>query len=126
MQPVRKRILLVDDEEDVRLFLKDFIAERDYEVEDVGTGDEALARIAKNKPDLVLLDLMLPGMDGLTCLEKIKQIDPKIAVIMITAYKDDEKIKRAQKLGVQNYIAKPFSLSYLENELAKLLPGQSS
>ena len=121
----RKRVLIVDDEADVRLFLQDFLSERDWAVTTAENGEKALEEIRRNKPDVVLLDIMMPGMDGLQCLEKIKELDPKITVIMITAFKDETRIARAKGLGAANYIVKPFSLSYLETELGKVL-GPSS
>ena len=117
-----KKILVVDDEDDVRLFLQDFLSERSLQVEGAGSGEEALTKIAKNEPDIVLLDVMMPGMDGLQCLEEIKKKSPNLTVIMITALKDETRINKAKKLGAQNYIVKPFSLGYLETELMKLIP----
>ncbi|MBN1688755.1 MAG: response regulator [Candidatus Omnitrophica bacterium] len=118
-----KKILVVDDEDDVRLFLQDFLNERNLAVEAAGNGEEALKKIEANPPDIVLLDIMMPGMDGLTCLEQIKKKHPKIMVVMITALKDETRINRAKELGAHNYIVKPFSLSYLETELMKLFQG---
>ena len=116
-----KRVLIVDDEDDVRLFLQDFLLERDLMVDTAENGEKALQKIEKNRPDMVLLDIMMPGMDGLQCLEKIKKFDSKIVVIMITAFKDEARINRAKQLGAADYIVKPFSLSYLETELVKIL-----
>jgi len=117
----RKSILVVDDEDDVRLFLHDFLTERDLDVDTAAAGQEALEKVQKKAPDIVLLDIMMPGMDGLECLEKIKKVSPNTTVIMITALKDENRIAKAQKLGALNYVVKPFSLSYLESELLKLI-----
>ena len=116
-----KKIMIVDDEEDVRLFLSDFLAEREFWVDTAGSGEEALEKLAKQSVDIILLDIMMPGMDGLECLDKIKQKYHKTTVIMITALKDEVKMARAKKSGAYDYIVKPFSLSYLETELTKLL-----
>ena len=117
-----KKILVVDDEDDVRLFLQDFLAERDMVVDTASNGKDALEKIDLNPPDAILLDIMMPGMDGLECLKNVKQKYPKTVVIMITALKDEARIATAKKLGASNYIVKPFSLGYLESELLKLLP----
>jgi len=117
----QKKILIVDDEDDVRLFLQDFLSEREFHVMAAACGEEALEMIEKVVPDIVLLDLMMPGMDGITCLEKIKKMHPKTNVIMITALNDEARVARAKKLGAHNYILKPFSLGYLETELMKLI-----
>lgn len=116
-----KKILVVDDEDDVRLFLQDFLSERDLEVFAAATGEEALEIIDRVKPDIVLLDLMMPGMDGLQCLEAIKKGHPQTNIIMITALNDEVRVAKAKKLGAHNYILKPFSLGYLETELMKLI-----
>ncbi len=116
-----KKILVVDDEDDVRMFLQDFLSERNLTVEAAESGEEALKKVEAIHPDIVLLDIMMPGMDGLECLEKIKKKYPEIIVIMITALKDEVRINRARELGAHNYVVKPFSLSYLETELMKLL-----
>ncbi len=119
--PATKKILVVDDEDDVRLFLQDFLSERDLVVDTAASGEEALEKVALKKPDIVLLDIMMPGIDGLQCLEEIKKKHPEILVIMITALKDEIRIAKAKKMGALNYIVKPFSLNYLEAELGKLL-----
>src|SRR5690242_13745547 len=105
-----KKILIVDDEEDVRMFLRDFLSDRDFEVETAGCAEEALEKYPGYKPDITLLDIMMPGMDGLQCLEEIRKISPKGTVIMITALKDEARMARAKKLGAHDYIVKPFSL----------------
>jgi len=116
-----KKILVVDDEDDVRLFLQDFLSERDLDVYAALCGEDALVIVEKENPDIVLLDLMMPGMDGIECLEKIKKNHPKTDIIMITALNDDVRVAKAKKLGAHNYILKPFSLGYLETELMKLI-----
>ena len=116
-----KKILVVDDEDDVRLFLQDFLAERDLQVDTAGSGQEAIDKTAAMLPDIILLDIMMPGMDGLECLRQIKSKHPNVAVVMITALKDEARIANAKKLGAYNYIVKPFSLSYLETELMKII-----
>jgi len=116
-----KKVLVVDDEDDVRLFLEDFLRERELEVVTAASGEEALEKLDAEKPDLILLDIMMPGMDGLQCLEKIKAKSAQTIVVMITAFKDEVRIERAKQLGAHNYIVKPFSLNYLESELTKLL-----
>ena len=116
-----KRILVVDDEEDVRIFLKDFLDERELEVRTASNGMEALHVLETFSADIVLLDIMMPVMDGFECLKQIKKKYPQTTVVMITAMKEENRIEQAQRLGAHNYILKPFSLNYLESELSKLI-----
>ena len=69
------------------------------------------------KPDVVLLDIQMPGLDGLQVLKKIKEKYPKVKVIMVTAVETQEKIEVAMRLGADNYITKPLSLEYLEKDV---------
>ncbi len=120
-----RKILVVDDEDDVRMFLEDFLSERDLLVETASNGDEALRKAAVFHPDVVLLDVMMPGIDGMECLQKLKEKYPKISVIMLTALKDETRMEKAKKLGAYDYIVKPFSLDYLEKQLVKLVEEAS-
>lgn len=119
--PQNKKVLVVDDEDDVRLFLQDFLSERELDVDAAESGVQALEKLEKKQADIVLLDVMMPGIDGLETLQQIKKKWPNTIVIMITAIKDEVRIAKAKKLGAQNYIVKPFSLGYLETELMKLI-----
>ena len=116
-----KSILIVDDEDDVRLFLEDFLKDRNMDVVTAGSGKKALEAMEKKPADLVLLDIMMPGMDGLECLEHIKKQYPQTKVVMVTALKDESRIARARELGAIDYIMKPFSLSFLESELTRFI-----
>ena len=118
---MQKKILIVDDEEDVRLFLADFIGDLDFCVDTAVDGLEAIEKTVRTQYDVVLLDVMMPRMDGIACLEKIKKLSPETAIIMITALMDEKRMSAAKKLGAAQYIVKPFSLNYLETELLNLL-----
>ena len=116
------RILVVDDEQDVCDMLEKFLKIKGYEVSTALSGEDALALVKKEKPHIVLLDIRMPEMDGLECLERIKEIDKEIGVIMITALKQEEVGKKAMESGAYDYITKPLSLQYLQDCLmVKLL-----
>jgi DNA-binding response OmpR family regulator len=116
------RILVVDDEQDVCDMLEKFLKIKGYEVSTALSGEEALTLVKEEKPHIVLLDIRMPEMDGLECLERIKEIDKEIGVIMITALKQEEVGKKAMELGAYDYITKPLSLQYLQDCLmVKLL-----
>jgi two-component system response regulator AtoC len=110
MKPV---ILVIDDEEAIRLFLEATLEDRDYEVLTAGTGDEAIAVAVERVPDLVLLDLMLPDMTGLQVLEALKDRYPHLPVVMITAYSQTDSAVQAMKLDAFDYVTKPIQLNSL-------------
>ncbi len=108
-----KKILLVDDEPDFCDALRDFLRIRGFEVAIALSGEEALPAYMQEKPDMVLLDIKMPGMDGLETLREIKVLDQGANVIMVTAIKDDEFVKRAMVEGALDYITKPVDHDYL-------------
>ncbi len=112
-----KRMLVVDDEHEICDFLKTFFEERDYEVRTANSGETAIIALEKLKSQVVLLDVHMPGMDGMTALREIKNRFPGIKVIMVTALETREKIEEALRLGADNYITKPLSLEYLERDV---------
>jgi DNA-binding response OmpR family regulator len=112
-----KKILVVDDEIAICNLLKDFLAAKGYEVYTALDGRTAITKLKKDRPHIVLLDIMMPGMDGIETLRAIKKINPRVVVIMITAIADNELGLRTLKLGAYDYICKPFDLTYLEDVL---------
>jgi len=117
MKGSRSRLLIVDDEVEICDFLKMFFEERDFDVEVAYSGADALQKAAVFKPAVMLLDIKIPGMDGLEVLKRVKKEFPGIRVLMVTALETSEKINEALRLGADNYITKPLSLEYLENDV---------
>ena len=107
-------ILLVDDEANIRRFLGDALRKREHQVFAFATAEEALDALDDQAMDLVVLDISLPGMDGLTALEKIQKLDDPPLVIMITAYGDVKSAVQAMKLGAHDYITKPFEIAEMD------------
>ncbi|MFH0764482.1 MAG: response regulator [Candidatus Omnitrophota bacterium] len=114
-----RKLLVVDDEKEICDFMKNFFQERGYEVFISLSGEDALEAIKKDKPDLVLLDIKMKGMDGIAALKHIKDMDKKIKVVMVTALEDQEKMNEACKLGACEYITKPLMLDHLEEAVEK-------
>lgn len=112
-----KRLLVVDDEPEICEFLKAFFEDRDYSVRTASSGLEALQVLETDPPQLMLLDIHMPGMDGMNVLRRVKANYPKIKVIMVTAIETRDKIEEALRLGADNYITKPLSLEYLEKDV---------
>lgn len=111
------RLLVVDDEPEICDFLKSFFEDRDFEVRSALSGEEALQLVEVFHPQVMLLDIKMRGMDGLSVLQKVKEKNPKTKVIMVTALETTDKIEEAMRLGADNYITKPLSLDYLENDV---------
>ena len=118
-----RRLLVVDDEEEICDFLKSFFEDRQYLVETAHSGVQALEKVKSFEPHIVLLDIQMPEMDGMKALQIIKRENPKIKVIMVTAVETQEKIEEAMRFGADNYITKPLSLEYLENDVQEKLKG---
>ena len=114
-------ILIVDDETLTLNNLKKALEKEGYEIHLADTGERALEIIEKLKPNLVLLDLMLPGISGLEVLKKIKEKENETIVIMMTAYEILEKAVEAMKLGAYDYILKPFKINDLKNNIRRAL-----
>jgi two-component system response regulator AtoC len=115
------RILVVDDEPLIRWTLQKNLEKAGYGVLLAETGEDALQKISEEAPDLVLLDINLPGMDGFEVLEKAFQIDQSFIPIMITAFEDVDRVVRAIKLGAFDYIAKPFDFNKVRLSIDKAL-----
>ena len=106
-------ILVVEDEEAIRSGLIDVFVFHGYEVDSAATGPEGLEKALTGKFDLILLDIMLPGMDGYQICNEIRNQDRDQPIIMLTAKTSDEEIIQGLKLGADDYVAKPFSIQQL-------------
>ena len=102
----KKKILLVDDEPDLQKSIKVRLEHDGYEVSVASSGEEALEKYAQEKPNAVLLDIMMPGINGLEVLEKIREADKDIPVFITTAFTSEERFKMANKLNATGFILK--------------------
>ncbi|RAU97879.1 response regulator [Paenibacillus sp. YN15] len=109
----KKKILIVDDQNGIRILLMEVFNVEGYQTYQASNGKLALEIVRKESPDLVLLDMKIPGMDGLDILKHIKQIDSSIKVIMMTAYGELDMIKEATDLGALTHFTKPFDIDEL-------------
>lgn len=121
-------VLIVEDEPRLRSILTEGVRECGYRASGVRTGEEALAAMRDVPSDIAILDLNLPGMDGLQCFEKLKERWPDIAVVILTGFGTLEAAQRAIQLGVVEFLTKPASLGDLEQALHQAwqsLPAQT-
>jgi len=115
------RLLLVDDETPVLEVLSEYFSTQGYAVETASTGSDALSAARHHRPDLVLLDIRMPGMDGVEVLKKLRDLDPGLAVIMVTANEDMALARETLKIGAFDYVSKPFDFRYLDRAVSAAL-----
>ena len=113
-----KKLLIVDDEEDFLDLLNNFLKKKYYQIYASRSGKKALEIFHQEKPNLILLDIKMPDMDGFLVLEKIREVDQDIKIIVITGMDDRESIDKAKRLGADGYIVKPFDLDTLASTIA--------
>jgi two-component system, cell cycle response regulator DivK len=119
-----KCILVVEDHLDNRKIIRDMLSGSDYEILEAENGKEALAVIAKQRPDLILMDIQLPIMDGYTATRLIKG-DPalkSIPIIAVTSYALDGEEKKARAAGCDDYVPKPYSPRHLLAKIRQYMP----
>ncbi|QCT00852.1 response regulator receiver protein [Paenibacillus algicola] len=107
---IKHKVLIVDDQNGIRILLMEVFSSEGYETFQAANGRIALDIVKSQAPDLVLLDMKIPGMDGLEILKHIKQMNPEIKVIMMTAYGELDMIKEATDLGALMHFTKPFDI----------------
>ena len=112
-----ERILVVDDEVEQCNVLKKFLSLKGYEVHTATSGRAAIDKVKEVRPHIVLLDIRMPGVDGIEVLKEIKKVDPAVGVIMVTGVTDEEEARKTFELGAYDYITKPIDFNYLETVL---------
>ena len=122
MYDFKKRILVVEDDGEMRDLLKDFLKREGYEVDSVDNGSEALRKLTKEEFNLIITDVRMPGLSGLDILPGIKTLQPWASVIVITAFGSDEVYKKAFERGAYVYLRKPIHLPNLGKLIHKMFP----
>lgn len=123
-----KNVLVVDDEQDIRELLQYNLEKEGYQVHTVATGEGALMHLKDKQPDLILLDLMLPGLDGLEVCKQVKggSSTRRIPVLMLTAKGEEEDVIAGLEMGADDYVVKPFSPKVLLARMRALVRRASS
>ena len=122
------KLMIVDDEVDVREYLKNFFRRRKIEVVTAESGEEALSLVDAQKPDLILMDVRMAGINGIETLRKFREAGNRVKVIMVTGVEDQEMLNPLNDLDILACIHKPLILEELEKEVLKRLAiiGQES
>jgi nitrogen regulation protein NR(I) len=113
-------VLIVDDDRSIRYSLKRMLEDK-YSIITAQNGEEALSRLKENSPDLIIMDIKMPGLNGIEVLKQIKSIDPKSLVIIMTAYGTTETAIEAMKYGAFDYILKPFPIPRMKGLVEKAI-----
>ena len=119
-----KRILVVEDQEDNRQIIRDLLSATDYEITEAISGEEALVAVAKRRPDLILMDIQLPIMDGYEATRRIRA-EPglqSVPIIAVTSYALSGEEQKARAAGCTDYVPKPYSPRQLLAKIREYLP----
>jgi len=108
------KVLVVDDDVNAYMLLKSFLEEKGYDVIRSCNGEDALEKVKNLEPDIMLLDITMPGIDGMEVLRRVRQFNDKIGIIMVTGINDEREAKEALKKGADNYLTKSINFDYLE------------
>src|SRR5713101_5929401 len=115
------KVLVIDDEQGIRSLLDTLLRRKGYDVVLAESGRKGLELFRRERPDVIVLDLKMPEMDGLTVLQQVRSLDPKTPVIILTGAGTAETEQRVRAMGVTEYVEKEFSLHLLGDSLKRLL-----
>lgn len=118
-----KKILIVDDQKGIRLLLNEVFSKEGYKVYQAANGMEALNLIDREAIDGVMLDMKIPGMDGIEILKRIREKNLQLPVFMMTAFEGEEILTEANQLGIAKYFRKPFNILDVRDEVNTILNG---
>ena len=120
-EKLKHRILIADDEDDLRTLLGDLLSGADYDVIYASDGEEAISQIRSQKPDLALLDIQMPRLNGIEVLKYINQNCPSLHVIMLTGFADLKYAMEAREFGARDFISKPYKVDDMLETISRLL-----
>jgi len=122
------KLLIAEDEDTLSFFLRQSLEDSTppFMVEVVDAGDRALRKVLTDKFDLIIVDLRLPDMDGLALIRAVRQFDPFMKVIVMTAYGSPEMEKEVKKLGIHGYVTKPFVIEDMKRMITQIMTDKPS
>ena len=117
------KILIIDDEDNIRNLLKNILIDV-ADVYDANTGERGMLLFQKEKPDLILLDIMLPDTSGVELLQAIREQDKNVKIVMITAYETIKSVIEIMNIKISGYITKPFVIKEVREKIGLILKGE--
>ncbi len=117
----RSRVLVIDDDPGMLELMEAYFSQQGYRVFGVRNGEDALGTLDDTQPDLIILDLVLPGMGGLDVLRQLKQILPRVPVVMVSGHGQAPNIVESMRRGASDFLPKPFELEELDLALRNVL-----
>lgn len=118
---IKSKVLVVDDESQIVFLLKQVLEREGYEVFTASNGIEGIDSNSKNNPDVIILDLKMPAMNGIEALEHIRKTDEDVKVIILTGYGNEEMVGKAESLNAYKFINKPFNIAEIRNTVRDAL-----
>ncbi len=123
-KPGSPKLLIVDDLVDIRRLLRAWAEVEGYMPLEAGNGNQAVEIALSEKPEVIIMDIMMPGKDGLTAIKEIREADPITGIVVLTAYGTEQRAVQAMRVGADDYMHKPFDASELRVKLASVLQKQ--
>lgn len=120
----KKRILIIEDDEEMRSLLKEFLDEEGYETDSVDNGSEAYRRLVKEAFDLIITDIRMPGLTGLDILPGVRKLQPEAFIIVMTAFGSEEVYHKVLEKGATAYLEKPIHLDHLRNLIQEMVSSK--
>ncbi|WP_372712628.1 response regulator [Ilyobacter sp.] len=115
----KKRILVIDDEESIRFLLREVIEDLGYHCLEAESAISGIEIVDSEKPDLIILDIQMPQMNGLEAIQKIRKINKKVPIFMLSAFSHMENVIENRGVDVQEFIPKPFDIDYLSKRITE-------
>ena len=122
----KSKILVVDDEPQVAAVLTEFFTPKGYEVISALSGLEGLSKAETHRPDVILLDVRMPDLDGISVLRRIREVNPWVGILMMSGNTDSEAVRETLALGAFDYVFKPFDFEYLDRAVHKMLTAAAA
>src|SRR6185295_5236345 len=120
----QKSILVADDDASIRSLLRQLLTDEGYSITEAATGTEVVSQVSESSPDLVIMDVRMPELDGIEALPKVKQASPKTSVLIMTAFGSSNAAIKAMELGAFDYITKPFELDKISHTVKRAFDYQ--